>query len=139
MPKAKVEVVDPICLGVRLADIKDRFCCSDIDVAGIPESVCKCFDDEIVAGAERKKVYVSLGLFTIIKIERNVQLLIPAYDFCYPNKECIAATEDHPCDLFETIKFPLDEFFPLQEFEFGCRERPNKGERFISDMQEGEI
>ncbi|WP_094548276.1 hypothetical protein [Petroclostridium xylanilyticum] len=119
MPKAKVEVVDPICLAAKLVDITDRlFPTDNIDLSGIPESVCSCFDDELVAGAERKRVFVSLGLFTIIKIERNVQLLIPAFDFCVPDKECIAATEDNPCELFERIKFPIDEFFPPQRFEF---------------------
>ncbi|WHH58368.1 hypothetical protein [Petroclostridium sp. X23] len=119
MPKSKVEVVDPICLAAKLVDITDRlFETDEIDLAGVPESVCNCFDDELVAGAERKRVFVSLGLFTIIKIERNVQLLIPAYDFCIPENECIAATEDNPCELFERIRFPVDEFFPPQKFEF---------------------
>ncbi|MDK2800480.1 MAG: hypothetical protein PWP27_1540 [Clostridiales bacterium] len=119
MPKAKVEVVDPICLAAKLVDITDRlFETNDIELAGIPDSVCNCFDGDLVAGAERKRVFVTLGLFSIIKLERNVQLLIPAFDFCVPEKECIAATEDNPCELFERIEFPVDEFFPPQKFEF---------------------
>ncbi|MDK2799513.1 MAG: hypothetical protein PWP27_2715 [Clostridiales bacterium] len=118
MPKAKVEVVDPICLAAKLVDITDRFYVDNIDLAGVPDSVCNCFDDDLVAGAERKRVFVTLGLFTIIKLERNVQLLIPAFDFCVPEKECIAATPENPCDLFDRIEFPVDEFFPPQKFEF---------------------
>ena len=122
MPKAKVEVVDPICLNARILDIV-KPCHHDVDLAGIPECVCKCFDDELVAGADRRVVLVTLGLFSIVKIERNVQLLIPAFDFCVPDKECIAATDDDPCQLFEKIKFPVDEFFPPQIFEFaGARD-----------------
>lgn len=117
MPKAKVEVVDPICLAAKLVDITDRLF-DDVDLAAVPTSVAHCFEDELVAGAERKRVFVSLGIFSIIKLERNVQLLIPAFDFCIPNKECIAATEDDPCQLFDTIQFPVDEFFPPQKFEF---------------------
>ena len=117
MPKAKVEVVDPICLSARIADIV-KHCHYDVDLAGIPECVCKCFDDDLVAGEERRVVLVTVGLFSIVKIERNVQLLIPAFDFCVPDKECIAATDDDPCRLFEKIKFPVDEFFPPQIFEF---------------------
>jgi hypothetical protein len=117
MPKAKVEVVDPICLAARLVDITDRLY-EDFDLSGIPVSIANTFDDELVSRAERKRVFVSLGLFTIIKLERNVQLLIPAFDFCVPENECIAATEDNPCDLFERIRFPVDEFFPPQREDF---------------------
>lgn len=117
MPKAKVEVVDPICLSARIADVMAHGY-NDVDLAGVPDSVCRCFNDDLVAGAERRMVLVTLGLFSIIKIERNVQLLIPAFDFCVPEKECIAATEDNPCDLFDRIEFPVDEFFPPQKFEF---------------------
>jgi hypothetical protein len=47
-----------------------------------------------------------------------VQLLIPAFDFCFPNKECIASTDENPCELFDTIEFPVNEFFPPQKFDF---------------------
>ena len=123
LPKSKVEVVDPICLSARLVDV--RKCCKcNIDVAQIPIEICKCFDDQLVLDAERHEAFVSLGLFTIIKLERNVQLLIPAYDFCVPEKECIAATDEDPCELFERIDFPLGEFFPPQEFEFPAAKEP---------------
>ncbi|WHH59378.1 hypothetical protein [Petroclostridium sp. X23] len=123
LPKAKVEVVDPICLAAKLVDITDRlFETDEFDLAGVPESVSNCFDDELAAGVERKRVFVSLGLFTIIKLERNVQLLIPAFDFCIPERECIAATEDNPCELFERIRFPTDEFFPPQREDFAGAE-----------------
>ncbi|MCG8500674.1 MAG: hypothetical protein MJB12_09740 [Firmicutes bacterium] len=127
LPKAKVEVVDPICLAAKIADVKDCCCDDDLDLAAIPSSVCNCFDDDLVLGGERKRVFVSLGLFSIIKLERNVQLLIPAFDFCVPDKECIAATEDDPCELFERINFPVDEFFPPQKFEFEGAEDAFRG------------
>ncbi len=117
LPKAKVEVVDPLCLNAKVVDLLDR-CGEEEDIAGIPDCVCKCFNDEIVAGIQRRRVFVSLGLFSIIKLERNVQLLIPAYDFCVPEKDCIAATDEDPCELFERIQFPVDEFFPPQIFEW---------------------
>jgi hypothetical protein len=63
-------------------------------------------------------VFATVGLFSIIKLVRFVQLLIPAFDFCVPNKECVSATEENPCELFETIEFPFDEFFPPQIFDF---------------------
>lgn len=119
MPKAVVEVVDPLCLGAKIVDINDKICCcnDDIDFSTIPECVCKIFDGNLVLGGEKKRVFVSIGLFSIVKIERNVQLLIPAYDFCVPQKECVASTDDSPCELFEKIQFPFDEFFPPEKEE----------------------
>lgn len=119
MPKAVVEVVDPLCLGAKIVDINDKICCcnDDIDFSTIPECVCKIFDGNLVLGGEKKRVFVSIGLFSIVKIERNVQLLIPAYDFCVPQKECVTSSDDSPCELFEKIQFPFDEFFPPEKEE----------------------
>lgn len=114
LPKAVVEVVDPIALSARIVDSGDKCCCVSCDVSGIPDSICGCFSQELVVPSNERKILVSLGIFTIIKIERNVQLLIPAIDFCVPTKECTAATEQNPCDLFNSLKFPMDEFFPPQ-------------------------
>ena len=120
LPVAVVEVVDPIALSAKLVDTCDKRCCydDDIDVASIPESVHRVFDEGLVLGGDKKRVFVSLGLFTICKLERTSQLLIPAYDFCIPDKECISATDSNPCDLFEKLKFPVDEFFPPQKKDF---------------------
>ena len=123
MPHAVVEVVDPITLGSKLVDVKNKnnncCCCDDdFDLASIPESVCRVFDDKITFGGESKRVFVSLGIFSIIKLERKVQLMVPCYDFCVPKKECVGETDDNPCDLFERIDFPVDEFFPPEKCDF---------------------
>ena len=99
-------------------DKKSCCCDDDFDLASVPESVCRVFDDSFILGNETKNVFVSLGVFSIIKLERKVQLLIPSYDFCIPQKECVGATDDNPCDLFERIDFPVDEFFPPERGEF---------------------
>ncbi len=114
MPKAVVEVVDPLCLSAKVVDKEDKLCCcgEELDCSRVPKCVCSVFDDSIVTGGEQKRVYVSIGLFSIVKIERSVQLLIPAYDFCVPQKECVTSADDSPCELFEKIEFPFDEFFP---------------------------
>ena len=120
MPNAVVEVVDPIALGAKLVDNNHNNCCcdDDFDLASIPESVSRVFDDSLILGGEQKRVFVSIGIFSIIRLERRVMLLIPAYDFCVPQKECIGATDDNPCDLFNRINFPVDEFFPPEKCEF---------------------
>ena len=97
MPHAVVEVVEPITLGAKLVDVRrgcsNNCCCDDdFDLASVPESVCRVFDDELIVSGEAKRVFVSLGIFSIIKLERKVQLMVPCYDFCVPQKECVGAT-----------------------------------------------
>ena len=117
LPKAVVEVVDPIALGAKIVEGRPPHCCCDdlLDASSLPSFICNCFDGEFIDLDPTKKVFVTLGLFSIIKIERQVQLLVPVYDFCIPDKECVAATPDNPCELFDSINFPLDEFYPPRE------------------------
>lgn len=56
---------------------------------------------------------------------------------CVPNKNCVAATEENPCDLFDTIDFPVDEFFPPQKFDFpGAVEAENEMTDVIEELHE---
>ena len=118
-PRAKVQTVDPICLDAKLCRVCD---CCHIDPcckpSRIPKCVCRCFDGDFESYEKdaEKAVTVTLGIFTIVQLERDVQMLIPAYDFCIPSKECNCET-DNPCDAFRKIQFPVDEFFPPKE---GC-------------------
>lgn len=106
LPKAVVEVVDPICLGAKLVDTD----CSD-EADQLPGVFANKLQGSVGCVQATKAVLVTLGLFSIVKIERNVQMLIPAYDFCIPDKECTTSTGD-PCELFKNLKFPTNEFYP---------------------------
>ncbi|MGE5613058.1 MAG: hypothetical protein ACM3XR_01510 [Bacillota bacterium] len=128
LPISKVEVAEPITLGAKIVDVLENICDSGCD-RNMPKSVSDLIDDvdfdetDIVVGDSRhlqikRQVVVTIGLFSIIKLARMVQLLIPAFDFCVPKKKCIAATEEEPCKLFDTIDFPIDEFFPPQKVDF---------------------
>lgn len=110
-PKAKVQCVDPLILDASICRICD--CCNTLgDCCGaIPHNICRCFEGNFDCACGEKAVKVTLGIFTIVQLERDVQMLIPAYDFCVPTKECCCDTED-PCDTFRKISFPVDEFFP---------------------------
>ena len=113
MPTAVLEAVDPICLGMKLVEPCK---CHDDNPCEIPEFVNKFFCDELVVGGECKRLLVTLGQFTIVRLERDSQLLIPVYDFCMPGKECsatdLSSSADSACDLFRRIKFPTEQFFP---------------------------
>ncbi|MDP4152286.1 MAG: hypothetical protein Q8865_02435 [Bacillota bacterium] len=121
-PKAIVEVVDPIALGVKLVEKCEKHCGCGVDLCSVPDAILREFDGDLVDNDPEKMVYVTLGIFSIIKIVRDVQLLIPAYDFCIPEKECIG-NEDDPCRLFRSIKFPTEEFFPPASMEIEDEDR----------------
>ncbi len=119
LPKAVVSAIDPIVLSAKLVEACDPCGCGcaggtgcEVDMENVPGSVQRLFDDALVLSGEEKRVYISLGLFSIVKLMRDVQLLIPAYDFCVPDKECKTSTESNPCEIFEKLNFPVDEFFP---------------------------
>ena len=84
-------------------------------VACITQRYGGCFCDD----NNGKVVYVTLGIFTIVQLIRNVQMLVPVYDYCMPSKEC-CPTSDNPCDLFRKMCFPVEEFFPPKSEGHGC-------------------
>lgn len=136
LPMSKIEVAEPIALTAQIQDAFDQCfenkCCFDV----LPTNLRSLIEDEeedledldideedarhVGTQAVRplRRVVASIGLFSIIKLVRLAQLLIPAFDFCVPHKECVAATEENPCDLFDTINFPFDEFSPPQKADF---------------------
>jgi hypothetical protein len=112
LPTAVVEAVDPICLGVKLVDNVEPRAVYGSGLSDMPDTICDYFEEELILEGGEKRVYCTLGQFSIIRLERDAQLVIPCYDFCMPEKECIGGSEDNPCELFKRIKFPVDEFFP---------------------------
>lgn len=106
LPKASVQVAKPIALSAKLCD-----CVSNLNPpCRIPEKMCKCFGGDILTSATRG-VFVNLGVFSIVQIVRNVQIMVPSYDFCVPEKEC-RTSSDNPCEVFSHLEFPTNEFFP---------------------------
>lgn len=128
MPQAVVETLDPIILEMKLLEPQCGCGCGcdcGCECSDVPECICRLFDDDIILGTQGKKLFVTLGQFSIIRLERDIQLLMPAYDVCMPDKECNCGgpgccTED-PCSVFERFAFPVDEFFPpRREPDCGC-------------------
>ena len=87
----------------------------------MPSGISEDFEGEFGAVVPEKVVYITIGLFSICQIERPVQMMIPVYDFCIPDKECVTTTDD-PCELFKRIKFPVNEFFPPRVSDLECKD-----------------
>ncbi len=73
-----------------------------------------CCNDEAVEPVE---VCVTIGLFTIIKLFRLVNLSVLSKGFCIP-KECEDISPLNPCEFFDSLDFPMDIFAPPQKPEF---------------------
>lgn len=114
LPTAVCEAVDPLILSMRLVDCHVHPSSSELPIPDIPESILCAFDEELnFADNCSKRIYCTLGQFTILYMERDTQLLIPMYDYCMPRKECIYEPwEKPPCDVFQQVDFPIGDFFP---------------------------
>ncbi|MBQ7203972.1 MAG: hypothetical protein IJS03_08185 [Eubacterium sp.] len=110
-PTAKVQAVDPVVLDTDIVDI--HHCHRPIFTA-FPDSVRGLVEESSFRQNPRKAVLVTIGLFSIIQMERDVQILIPALDYCIPDRECDCDTQD-PCSSFANIEFPVDDFFPPEK------------------------
>ena len=123
---AAVQVADPVILSARLIEPCDRCkcdCCCCGCCCNIPECICNRYGGGFCDDEDNKIVLVTLGIFTIVQLVRNVQMLVPVYDYCMPCKECCPTT-DNPCDLFKKMCFPVNEFFPpTEDGRGGCCEK----------------
>ena len=121
-----VQVADPVILSARLIEPCDRCkcdCCCCGCCCNIPECICNRYGGGFCDDEDNKIVLVTLGIFTIVQLVRNVQMLVPVYDYCMPCKECCPTT-DNPCDLFKKMCFPVNEFFPpTEDGRGGCCEK----------------
>ena len=119
LPQVVVEAVDPVSLNLKLVDVCECRRCG-CEISEIPPAICDCFGCELCFGDDAaKRLFVSLGQFSILRLERDTQLLIPVYDNCMPCKECTCGIggdgcgcDEDPCELFQKIQFPVEEFFP---------------------------
>ena len=106
-----IEVLDPMVLSSCVRNSCD---CKECNMAQIPQGILKTFDEELVIQGEERRLYVTLGQFSIIRLERDAQLVVPVLDYSIPSKECCdtPGTGEDPCEMFSRIPFPTDRFTP---------------------------
>ena len=94
--------------------IRERQECQDNTVIQIPEFIQQLFDDPLVLTGEHRRLYVTLGQFSIIRLERDAQLIVPVLDYSIPTKECCdtPGLAEDPCEMFSRIPFPTRQFTP---------------------------
>ena len=75
LPKATVQVAQPVALSARLCE---HSACGCEPYCRIPESICQRYGGDFDSCPQKNTVYVTIGLFIIVQMVRNVQMLIPA-------------------------------------------------------------
>ncbi len=118
LPAAVVEAVDPIVLDTRITEDGSSSGTGEGSVSEIPAAIAAAFASPLVLDPTgNRRYYVTLGQFSLVRLERDTQLLIPAYDYCIPQSECSGGDPEDPCGLFKNVCFPMSEFFPPNTVE----------------------
>ncbi len=93
-PTAFVQAVSPLVLETKISNS-----CSGCD--------CNCEEQ-----TSMKKILLTIGLFYVVELVRPVTIMVPAYQYTIPKKQC-CVNNDSPCEIFDKIKFPTEEFSPV--------------------------
>lgn len=133
-PTAVIETVEPILLEAKI--VEPTYCCGCCcEINSVPAPICQCFGgEELDLSDSGNRLFVTIGQFSIMRLERDIQLLMPAYDICMPERDCNCTgaggeTED-PCEIFDRFEFPVDAFFPPRRDDHdscGCNNGCNSG------------
>ena len=108
-----MEVLDPMVLSSKVKDICD--CTCDSTTAQIPPAIRCQFDEDLVLSGDKRRLFVTLGQFSIIRLERDAQLIVPVLDYSMPTKDCSDTAgncAEDPCEMFSRIPFPSAQFTP---------------------------
>lgn len=112
LPVANVSVLEPIVLETKIG----RGCSCPVPISA-PEKESK--------QQGSRGIYVTLGLFSVVELYRPVTVMVPTLDYNIPKKECCTES-DSPCEVFERLKFPEEEFSPAG-LSYGGSDRECEG------------
>ncbi len=108
LPTAVLEVADPVVLGAKIIERKCPHHCPCQSERDIPKNVASRIGDLSPLGDRR--LVVSVGLFSVIRLERPAQYLLDAEVRPVPEKECDFTEADDACTVFRNMEFPVSEF-----------------------------
>ena len=111
-------------LSSRVKDV-DPCGCDGVS-AQIPECIRELFEAPLVLSGGQRQLFVTLGQFSILRLERSAQLVVPVLDYAIPCKECCDApgSGEDPCEMFSRIPFPALEFSPNGCDDKNCGDNP---------------
>lgn len=113
LPVGIVEVLDPMILSAKVREACVGAEC-ETELTEVPPAIADCFDEPFVLSGDHRRLFVTVGQFSTVRLERDTQITIPSYEYSAPTKECCddEDCEEDPCELFSRIDFPMRAFFP---------------------------
>ncbi len=113
LPKVVLEVAPPISLGVKLVDRAYNYGCCCCECCQLPDNVTGSVGGGLVDNYGTKNLYITLGIFSVIRMERPCAILVDAYDYCVPERDATESVDTtSPCELFKSMSFPTSDFCP---------------------------
>ncbi len=112
-PEAVLEALDPMVLSSKIKEHCQCRCC-EAELTEPPQVIAESFDEPLVFSNEGKRLYVTIGQFSTIRLQRGTQLCVEVSEYCAPSRQCCEeeCCEEDPCELFSRIEFPMQAFFP---------------------------
>ena len=109
-PVAIAETVEPIVLNTRI--VTDCGCtCQQNETIDLPDCISDCLGGPVCCNTNGPRLYITFGMFSVIRIVRPAQLLVQATDYSVPDKECVPLSSDEdPCAAFNNMPFPIARF-----------------------------
>ena len=118
-PIVTVQVLDPMILASHVCEEEPPR--GMVTAPAIPCEIAERFSGNFTCVRPVRTLYVTLGMFSIVQLMRQVQIMIPVYDFCIPKNESDNQSfESDPCELFSKVEFPTDDFFPPKLSDLNC-------------------
>lgn len=112
LPTAVFEVASPVVLNTKVTEIIPGMRCNSCP-CDIPECIADFFDGCMNFTANMPRVItVSIGLFSVVRLERPGQYLVSGSEYAVPEKVCPCDSPSDPCDMFRRMSFPVNEFYP---------------------------
>lgn len=120
-PVAVLEVLDPMVLSSRIKD-HCQCRCREGEQVDAPQLITGSFEEPLVFSSEGKRLYVTIGQFSTVRLQRGTQLSVSVCEYCAPSRQCCEeeCCEEDPCELFSRIEFPMQAFFPESH---GCQQQ----------------
>ncbi|MGN1095391.1 MAG: hypothetical protein ACI4QR_03275, partial [Eubacteriales bacterium] len=102
----------PVILNTKIIDIMPGTRCGCVP-ADIPDCVADFFDGCVSFTANMPRIItVSVGIFSVVRLERPGQYLVSGTEYAVPEKVCPPDKPNDPCDMFKRMSFPVSEFYP---------------------------
>ena len=111
LPEAIVEVIDPMVLSTRVLEGGGD---GPQELVEIPEQILEQFPQALVTEGAGRRLLITVGQFSTIRLEREAQLSLSGTRYCVPQKSCCddGGCQEDPCDVFSRIDFPYGTFYP---------------------------